>query len=175
MRVSGINDYSFLFNSYSNTSAGSSDLLGSINLTDYNNIKTGGYGKLLKSYYSMETVDSNKSSASASASGTSSETKKVAHKANFLDGIAPSSASTKETKSVNFLDTIVPKTTSTTKTGETAKASETTKATESAKVDDKNTQEEIPVADTSKLLYTMNAGYADASSVLAGNFFNVGA
>ena len=157
MRVSGINDYSFLFNQYSNTSRGSSDLLGSINLTDYKNIKTGGYGKLLKSYYSMEKVDSKETTSSVS----SNETKKVAHKTNFLDSIVPMTDTTKpealkddETKS------------------DTAKEDVATKVAETTGV---KKQEEIPVADTSKLLYSMNAGYADASSVLAGNFFNVGA
>lgn len=162
MKVSGINDYGFLFNSYSNSSKGSSDLLGNVSLTDYKNIKTGGYGKLLKSYYSMEKVDA-KESPSVTAS---TDTKKSTHKTNFLDSIAPAtSKETKDTKSVNFLDTIVPKTVKT--DNKVSEVETKTKETEK--------EEEQPVVDTSKLLYTVNGGYGDASSVLAGNFFNTGA
>ena len=137
MNISGIkNDYSFLFNSYSNSSKGSSDLLSNVNLTDYKNIKSGSYGKLLKSYYSMEKVDS---SAKVNSSATVEESAK---------------SKSDETKSVNFLDTIVPK-----------------KAAVTAQVESK-AQEDQPVADTSKLLYSVSGTYQDASSVLAGNFFN---
>ena len=46
--------------SYGNKS-GSTDLLGSINLSDYSSIKSGGYGKLMKAYYSAEDGSDKKS------------------------------------------------------------------------------------------------------------------
>ena len=41
-------DYSFLFSSMNSSRNSSNNLLTSINLSDYNSIKTGTYGKLLK-------------------------------------------------------------------------------------------------------------------------------
>lgn len=47
------NDYSYLFNSLNNntTSNNNGNLFASIDLSEYNSLKTGTYGKLLKAYY----------------------------------------------------------------------------------------------------------------------------
>lgn len=50
-------DYSYLFNSMSaGGNQNSSNLLNSINLSDYNSIKSGTYYKLLKAYYAKDTA-----------------------------------------------------------------------------------------------------------------------
>ena len=49
-------DYSFLFSGLNN-SKNSNNLLNSINISDYNSIKSGTYGKLLKQYYKEADVE----------------------------------------------------------------------------------------------------------------------
>ena len=61
----GISSYdsssiSTLFSSMNSSSSGSNFL--GINLQDYANIKSGAYGKLMKSYYKMQTGDTKTSS-----------------------------------------------------------------------------------------------------------------
>ena len=50
-------DYSFLFSGMNSSKNSSNNLFTSINLSDYNSIKTGTYGKLLKAYYKKEDVE----------------------------------------------------------------------------------------------------------------------
>ena len=58
ININGRQDYSFLFSSLNNSKNGNSNnLLNSINLSDYNSIKSGTYGKLLKQYYKKEEAD----------------------------------------------------------------------------------------------------------------------
>ena len=67
MNISMRNDYSYLFNSM-NSKATSSNSMYGINLSDYASIKSGGYGKLMKAYYSSDissSDDSKKSQASS--------------------------------------------------------------------------------------------------------------
>ena len=56
-------DYSTLFSSLSTSKNGnsSSNLLSSINLTDYYNIKSGRYYKLMKAYYAKNTAEESSS------------------------------------------------------------------------------------------------------------------
>lgn len=64
INVSGLKqDYSFLFSNMNSSANSSSNLFSSINLSDYNSIKTGSYGKLLKAYYKKETTDTKDTSA----------------------------------------------------------------------------------------------------------------
>ncbi len=64
------NDYSFLFSSLSSSGQGSSaNLLSNISLTDYNNIKSGTYYKLMKAYYAKKSGE-NDSYSSVSKSST---------------------------------------------------------------------------------------------------------
>ena len=49
-------DYSFLFSNV-NGSNNSNNIFNSINLSDYNSIKSGTYGKLLKEYYKKADTD----------------------------------------------------------------------------------------------------------------------
>ena len=81
-------DYSFLFSGL-NSSRNSSNLLSSINLSDYNSIKTGTYGKLLKAYYKQDDVDvkdttSKKDKTNKTESTTAKELKEVQTEANEL-------------------------------------------------------------------------------------------
>lgn len=52
MNISTRTNYSYLFNSLNSSSSSSSNIFNSINLSDYSSIKSGSYGKLLRSYYS---------------------------------------------------------------------------------------------------------------------------
>ncbi|MCM1561928.1 MAG: hypothetical protein NC123_20720, partial [Butyrivibrio sp.] len=64
MRLSGYDSssVSMLFSSLgSKNNSGGSDLLG-INYSDYASIRSGAYGKLLKSYYSLDSDTSKKTS-----------------------------------------------------------------------------------------------------------------
>lgn len=62
MRLTPVNDYSYLFSNLNNgNNFGSSNMLG-INLSDYSSIKSGGYGKLLRSYYKSQGTDTDKAS-----------------------------------------------------------------------------------------------------------------
>ena len=70
----GISSYdsssiSTLFSSMNSSSSGSNFL--GINLQDYANIKSGAYGKLMKSYYKMQTGDTKTSSKDKANSSTS--------------------------------------------------------------------------------------------------------
>ena len=56
-------DYSFLFSGLNSSRNSSNNLLTSINLSDYNSIKTGTYGKLLKAYYKKDDVDTKDTSS----------------------------------------------------------------------------------------------------------------
>lgn len=58
INLSGLKqDYSYLFSSMNSSSRSSGNLLSSINLSDYNSIKSGTYGKLLKAYYKKTETD----------------------------------------------------------------------------------------------------------------------
>ena len=90
INLSGLKqDYSFLFSSV-NSSKSSNNLFTSINLSDYNSIKTGTYGKLLKAYYkkdevdSKETATSNKTSTSKTENSSAKELKEIQTEANAL-------------------------------------------------------------------------------------------
>lgn len=89
MKIGGLKqDYSFLFSGLNGTKD-SSNLLASINLSDYNSIKTGVYGKMLKEYYKKEdgnTKDttSKKDSVSKEESVSSKQLKEVQAQANEL-------------------------------------------------------------------------------------------
>lgn len=94
INLSGLKqDYSFLFSGL-NSSRNSSNLLSSINLSDYNSIKTGTYGKLLKAYYKQddsEVKDSTskndkteKNDKTKTESTTAKELKEVQTEANEL-------------------------------------------------------------------------------------------
>lgn len=89
MNINGMKqDYSFLFSGLNGTN-NSSNLFTSINLSDYNSIKTGAYGKLLKAYYKKEDVDtkdttSKTDSVSKTESSSAKELKEVQTEANEL-------------------------------------------------------------------------------------------
>lgn len=89
MNINGLKqDYSFLFSGL-NGAKNSSNLFTSINLSDYNSIKTGTYGKLLKEYYKKEDVDtkdttSKKDSVSKVENSSAKELKEVQTEANEL-------------------------------------------------------------------------------------------
>lgn len=76
IKMSGLKqDYSFLFNN-SNGKKNSNDIFSAINLSDYNTIKSGSYGKLLKAYYKKEDVDAkDAASDKTTAKVESSQTK----------------------------------------------------------------------------------------------------
>lgn len=64
INLSGLKqDYSFLFSSMNSSAKSSNNLLTSINLSDYNSIKSGTYGKLLKAYYKKESSDTSNSTS----------------------------------------------------------------------------------------------------------------
>ena len=80
-------DYSFLFSGMNGSKNNGSNLFTSINLSDYNSIKTGTYGKLLKAYYKKEDTEestSNKTSTSKTESAYAKELKEVQTEANGL-------------------------------------------------------------------------------------------
>ena len=89
MNIGGLKqDYSFLFSGLNGTKS-SNNLLASINLSDYNSIKTGVYGKMLKEYYKKEDVGtkdttSKNDSASKTESASSKQLKEVQTQANEL-------------------------------------------------------------------------------------------
>lgn len=49
-------DYGFLFKSMNSSKSGG-NVLGGVNLSDYADIKSGSYGKLLKSYYAKQKLE----------------------------------------------------------------------------------------------------------------------
>lgn len=89
MNINGLKqDYSFLFSGLNN-SASSNNLLSSINLSDYNSIKSGTYGKLLKAYYKQDDTESKDSTSkndktNKTESTTAKELKEVQTEANGL-------------------------------------------------------------------------------------------
>ena len=60
MKIPEKPDYSFLFNNNNSSAGSSANIFNSIDLSEYNSIKTGTYGKLLKSYYAQMDDDSSK-------------------------------------------------------------------------------------------------------------------
>lgn len=89
INLSGLKqDYSYLFSNMS-SSNNSNNLFTSINLSDYNSIKSGTYGKLLKAYYKKEDAEaadtsSNKTSATKTESVEAKELKEVQTDADAL-------------------------------------------------------------------------------------------
>ena len=87
------NDYSYLFNSMNKNSGNS---LSSMNwLSDYNSIKSGSYGKLMKAYYSTAAEDSSSSSKSASKTDSTSILSKL------TDHKVPATTASDEAKAFN--------------------------------------------------------------------------
>ena len=88
INLSGLKqDYSFLFSSMNSSKNSSSNLFTSINLSDYNSIKTGTYGKLLKAYYKKEDTEdttSKKPTANKVEESSVKELKEVQTEANGL-------------------------------------------------------------------------------------------
>lgn len=71
INLSGLKqNYSFLFSSMNSSNSSSNNLFTSINLSDYNSIKTGSYGKLLKAYYKKEDVDSKDTTSTKTSTTT---------------------------------------------------------------------------------------------------------
>ncbi len=68
-------DYSFLFNNMNSAQNNSYNLFANVNLSDYNTIKNGTYGKLLKAYYAKDTEKS--SGTSKKSSVDTSEVKQL--------------------------------------------------------------------------------------------------
>lgn len=66
-------DYSALFNSLSSSSSNSGTGIESL-LSDYNSIKSGTYGKLMKSYYAKNASSSDKTSGTSSSTTASDDT-----------------------------------------------------------------------------------------------------
>ena len=65
INLSGLKqDYSFLFSGMNSSKNSSSNLFTSVNLSDYNSIKTGTYGKLLKAYYKKDDTEDKKDTTS---------------------------------------------------------------------------------------------------------------
>ena len=86
------NDYSYLFNSM-NTNSGNS--LSSMNwLSDYNSIKSGSYGKLMKAYYSSAAEESSSSKSASKTDSTSILSKLTDHK-------VPATTASDEAKAFN--------------------------------------------------------------------------
>ena len=81
-------DYSFLFSSLS-SSKDSNNIFNAINLSDYNSIKSGSYGKLLKEYYKKEDTDekdstTKKNTSNKTDSEAAKELKQIQTDANAL-------------------------------------------------------------------------------------------
>ena len=82
-------DYSFLFSNLNGKNNSSNNIFNSINLSDYNSIKSGTYGKLLKEYYKKADTDetdstSKKNSVNKTDSETVKELKQIHTDANAL-------------------------------------------------------------------------------------------
>ena len=138
MNISTRNDYSYLFNSMNSKAANSNGMYG-INLSDYSSIKSGGYGKLMKAYYStaVDTKDD---------SGKTSNSKDILSKL------------TEARKPVEATD----KTDTDKKTDATASTAASETKVSSAK-DYLDT-----ILESSKQLYASNGAYNDASAAIAG-------
>ena len=85
-------DYSFLFSNV-NGSNNSNNIFNSINLSDYNSIKSGTYGKLLKEYYKKADTDeidstSKKNTVNKSDSEAIKELKQIQTDGNALRDVA---------------------------------------------------------------------------------------
>ena len=82
-------DYSFLFSNLNGNNNSSNNIFNSINLSDYNSIKSGTYGKLLKEYYKKADTDekdttSKKNSVNKTDSEAVKELKQIQTDANAL-------------------------------------------------------------------------------------------
>ncbi len=77
IRIQEKTNYSTLFNTLPKRGNGASDLLSSINLTDYKNIKSGSYHKLLNAYYDQKADDAKKSADRKTEEATKKSTEKV--------------------------------------------------------------------------------------------------
>lgn len=142
MNISMRNDYSYLFNNMGSKSSNAGGLYG-INLSDYSSIKSGGYGKLMKAYYSS---DISTSSDDKKAKGSSedilsklTEAKKVSPVKDKADTekaqstASTASSDTKVSSAKDYLDVIL---------------------------------------ESSKQMYANNGGYTDSSSAVVGAAFN---
>lgn len=139
MNISMRNDYSYLFNSM-NSKATSSNSMYGINLSDYASIKSGGYGKLMKAYYSSDISSSDDSKKSQASSqdilSKLTETKKTV-------------ATTEKAEADNKTDTVA------------ATDAATTKVSSAKDYLDK-------ILESSKQLYASTGAYTDASAAVAG-------
>lgn len=96
MKIPEKNDYSFLFNSLNTSSQGSSNnLLNSINLSEYNSIKSGAYGKALKVYFAQDKAESTSSAKDDKTDKKTTETTEV-DRLNEVNGNASALAGTAE-------------------------------------------------------------------------------
>lgn len=101
MRLSGMDSssVSMLFSSLGSGSrnSGGMDMLG-INYSDYASIRSGAYGRLLKSYYAMDSDSSKKASSTTQTKKTSSATSKDSAKvlANIEDSAGALAATAKD-------------------------------------------------------------------------------
>lgn len=75
-------DYSTLFSSLSTGRNNTSDLLSSINLKDYYNIKSGNYYKLMKAYYAKNAAEESGDSATTDKAGSKATSEASAVKSN---------------------------------------------------------------------------------------------
>ncbi len=74
INLSGLKqDYSFLFSSMNSSSSNSNNIFTSIDLSEYNSIKTGTYGKLLKAYYKKEETDSTDTTSKKTSTTTTDD------------------------------------------------------------------------------------------------------
>ena len=59
IKVNERNDYSYLFDSLNNSSSGASNnIFNAIDLSEYYSIKSGAYGKAVKTYFEQEKAES---------------------------------------------------------------------------------------------------------------------
>ena len=139
MNISMRNDYSYLFNSMNSKATSSNGMYG-INLSDYASIKSGGYGKLMKAYYSSEISSSDDSKKSQASSqdilSKLTESKKTA-------------ATTEKDEATNKTDAVA------------ATDASTTKVSSAKDYLDK-------ILESSKQLYASTGAYTDASAAVAG-------
>lgn len=139
MNISMRNDYSYLFNSM-NSKATSSNSMYGINLSDYASIKSGGYGKLMKAYYSSDvsaSTDSKKSQASSQ---------------DILSKLTESK-----------------KTVATTEKAEADNKTEAKAATDTAATKVSSAKDYLDkILESSKQLYASTGAYTDASAAVAG-------
>ena len=73
IKVTEKTDYGFLFDSLNNNSGASNNIFNAIDLSEYHSIKSGAYGKALKTYYAQQTEDSSAASTEKESSKKKSE------------------------------------------------------------------------------------------------------